>query len=132
MPAPIPAVASSTAIRPEFSPAIIYVRDRLLQMRDRSRYELQPYPDENLIANAWAHADAIVRPGIPTPSVVPSEDGNVSLVWAKGGWEVEIEIAPRDVEVWADSESSPEPVTGSLETTGQQIVDLLHRLGPSA
>jgi hypothetical protein len=109
----------------------MYVRDRLLQMRDRSRYELEPYPNEDLIANAWTYAEVIVAPGVPTPSVVPSEEGNVSLVWCKGGWDIEVEIASRDAEVWADNSSTARSVDGSFEEAGPEIIGLLHQLGPS-
>jgi hypothetical protein len=119
---------ASTAPRQEFSPGIMYVRSRLLQMRERSKYEVAPYPDEFLLANAWYHAGDLLPPGTPAPSVVPSEDGNVSLVWHQAGWDVEIEIAYQDAEIWADH-SSGESWSGSVWEDSDQLKELLRSLG---
>ena len=120
---------ASTTPRSEFSPSLMYVRSRLLQMRERSKYELAPYPGEVLLANAWYHADGLLMPGTPAPSVVPSEDGNVSFVWHRGGWEIEIEIDYDEAEIWADH-ASGESWSGSVWQDLDQLRTLLRGLTP--
>lgn len=121
-------VANGTRTLPEYAPGVMYVRTRLLQMRDRSHYEVQPYPDESSIANAWSYAWNLVTPGCPTPSVVPSEDGNVSFVWHKGGWDIEVEVGWQDAEVWAEHAADSQSLRGSISETASQLRELLRGL----
>jgi len=61
--------------------------------------------------------------------VVPSEDGNVSFVWHKGGWDIEVEVAYQDAEIWADHASGAQSWSGSVWENGDQLRELLRDLG---
>jgi hypothetical protein len=111
---PKPRPESFTSSLPvEFSPSVMYVRDRLRQMVIRSQVELEPYPPDWLIQSAWNRAWQLILPGMPTPSVVPSEDGNVALVWHKRGWDAEVEFGPSETDVWAANRDGTSTVEGT-------------------
>jgi hypothetical protein len=122
----------STALPAEAFPGVLYVRDRLAQMYERSAYELQPYPGPWLIGSALTKAWSLVAPGVPTPSVVPSEEGNVSLVWHKNGWDVEVEFGEFGTDVWAVNRASQETWHGSLEDTEAELSELLRSINEVA
>ena len=76
------------------------------------------------VAQDWFYADT------PTPSVLPSEDGEVMFVWHKGGWDVEIIVGLQGAEVWAYERGSGEELSGSLEELGYATSRILMRLAP--
>lgn len=117
-----------TSLPAEYSPGVLYVHRRLVQMYERSKLELQPYPDEWLIASTWHRAWALIAPGVPTPSVVPSEEGNVSFVWHKNGWDIELEFGLMASEIWASRRDSNDVLEGTLEETGTELEQLLRNL----
>lgn len=45
---------------------------------------------------------AIMKPSLPSPSIVPLASGGLQFEWHRNGWDVEIEIlSPNHVQAWA-------------------------------
>jgi hypothetical protein len=51
----------------------------------------------------------------PTPSVVPTFDGAVQFVWHKGGWDIEVEVGPKETLFWAQRRDGTTAWHGSLD-----------------
>lgn len=103
-----------------------YVVHRLAQLRrGEGDFTGLTQPSDRVIARARAIADVLFQDDTPTPSVVPSEDGNVSFVWRKAGWKVEIEVGSKEVSVWARERSSGTLLSGSLGELRTEVSDLL-------
>jgi hypothetical protein len=121
-----------TALPVEAFPGVLYVRERMAQMYQRSAFELQPYPQPWLISAALGRAWSLVSPGVPTPSVVPSEDGNVSLIWHKGGWDIEVEFGEFGTDVWAVHRAGDQTWHGALEERSDELQELLRSMNEDA
>lgn len=74
------------------------------------------------VAQDWFYPDT------PTPSVLPSEGGEVLFVWHKAGWDLEISVGPGGAEVWAYDRGSGKELSGSLEELGYATSRVLMRL----
>ena len=74
------------------------------------------------VAQDWFYPDT------PTPSVLPSEDGEVLFVWHKAGWDLEIIVGPGGAEIWAYDRGSGKELSGSLEELGYATSRVLMRL----
>jgi hypothetical protein len=72
---------------------------------------------------ALAVLTAIMRPGIPRPSIMPLSDGGVQIEWHCRGWDIEVSITDavyyqawaREIETGAEEET---PVTRDLSFLG--------------
>jgi hypothetical protein len=84
-----------------------------------------PQPTSFVIDRAWQVATRVLHSDTPTPSVVPSDDGNVVLVWHKARWDLEIEIGPEEVTVWAHSRNTGEMFSGTLDEHLDRVSGLL-------
>lgn len=109
-----------------------YVGQRLSQMLVRSVFEQEPYPGRLVLVRSAMYARALLRAYVPTPSVVPSEEGGVTFVWHKGGWDVEIDVMPSECTVWARNRRTRESWSGDIADRWYDVTDLLARLGTEA
>jgi hypothetical protein len=103
-----------------------YVHQRMQEMRsgDDDFTEL-PQPTTFVIDRAWQVATRLLHPDTPTPSVVPSDEGNVVLVWHKARWDLEIEVGPEEVTVWAHNQRTGRMFSGSLDAQLEKVSSLL-------
>jgi hypothetical protein len=72
---------------------------------------------ERALAVAMEHFDI----DTPTPSVVPSEEGNVLFVWRSEMLELEIEIGLKESTVWAYDRSRGEVWSGALAEQQESV-----------
>lgn len=76
-----------------------YVTRRLQEIRDgKGSWEGLKRPHRKTMDRADDFADMYFTELIPTPSVVPTEDGHVLFVWQENDLDLEIEVSKRDVE----------------------------------
>jgi hypothetical protein len=90
--------------------------------RLRELLQLAYGPDEGLssphpeaIQRALPELIRFMRVDTPTPSVVPTFDGGVQFVWHKGGWDVEVEVGPKETLLWAQRRDGSVSWHGSLD-----------------
>ena len=106
-----------------------YVHQRIEEMRNgEDDFTELPQPTLPIIDYAWQVATRILRPDTPTPSVVPSDEGNVVYVWHKARWDLEIEVGPEEVTVWAHNQKTGEIFSGSLDSQLERVSGLLDYL----
>jgi hypothetical protein len=92
-----------------------YVVQRLAEIRAGAHdFSGLRIPSGNVIDRAWDVAVTTFPAGVPPPSVLPTEDGNVAFVWHKSGWNVEVEVGPEETTVWAFNRNSGRDFSGSL------------------
>jgi hypothetical protein len=103
-----------------------YVSERIneLQHGEDDFSELSQ-PTSLVIDRAWQVATRVLHSDTPTPSVVPSDDGNVVFVWHKARWDLEIEVSPEEVTVWAHSRNTGEMFSGTLDEQLERVSRLL-------
>lgn len=77
---------------------------------------------------AWELALKLFHPETPTPSVLPSEDGEILFVWHKAGWDIEISIGSEETEIWAHNRRSGQEFSGSVEEVSPEISKTLASL----
>lgn len=105
-----------------------YVVRRLTQMRDEQTPDRGCYPGPVVLSEALHVAATVFDAGTATPSVVPSEEGGVQFVWHRAGWDVELEVEPDGVCVWARNRRTEETWFGTLDDYRQRFSDLLRAL----
>lgn len=88
-------------------------------------------PDQVLVARARYIAGTVFAPTTPTPSVVPTEDGEVAFIWRKGGWHLQLTVNHRHTEVWAHHVSSGNIWSGALSLLLTPVQNLLKELEDS-
>ncbi len=77
-----------------------YVKERLDRIESAiDRENGSSYPDSAIVNKARLFYDSMFGSRTPTPSVVPSEDGGISFVWHKGGFDLDIEVGDSEVYV---------------------------------
>lgn len=59
------------------------------------------WPGPETVQAARRLAVQTFPPGVPTPSVVPTEEGYVAFIWSRSGWWVEVEVSSDGGEYWA-------------------------------
>lgn len=75
-----------------------YVSERLHRIESGvDREGGEPYPSPITVSRARMFAEYLFTPRTATPSVVPTDDGGVSFVWHKGGFDVDIEVSDDEV-----------------------------------
>jgi hypothetical protein len=106
-----------------------YVSRRLRELRD-GKYDFTGFeiPSSEVIEQARFVAMSLFRPDTPTPSVVPSEEGDVLYVWHKSGWDLEIDVGPEATVVWAHERNTGGEWYGALENLRAEVVNLLDYL----
>jgi hypothetical protein len=82
-------------------------------------------PEEMVVDRAWNFATQAFRSDTPTPSVVPTEDGDILFVWRKAGWELEVTIGAAEDTVWARNRDSGVTTRGSLGELQATVSSLL-------
>jgi hypothetical protein len=106
-----------------------YVSRRLAQLRrGEGDFTGLMRPTNDVIERARSVSASLFQHDTPTPSVVPSEDGEVRFFWHKAGWMLEIIVGLEDVSIWAHQPSSGEDWSGSLAEFRPQVSGLLELL----
>ena len=101
-----------------------YVRSRLGQMLLEAR-KVEGHPGPTVLLRAWVELGSLLEQSSPTPSIIPSEGSSVAIVWHKGGWDVEIEVAAHDSTVWAHRRTDGAEWYGSLAENRSRLTELL-------
>ncbi|SRR6266700_4951489 len=106
-----------------------YVVQRLEELR-AGMYDFTglKVPSEDVIDRAWTVAVNLFRPDTPTPSVVPSEEGDVVFIWRKAFWDLEIDISSGESMVWAHNRRTGEMWSGLLSERQARASELLASL----
>jgi hypothetical protein len=79
-----------------------YVNQRLIELGEgQFDFTGLQIPSAATIDRARSIAFETLRDDTPTPSVVPSEDGAVLMVWRRSGWDVEFRVTESDADIWA-------------------------------
>ncbi len=111
-----------------------YVMTRLSELLHLA-YELDddvPPPHPETIQRALPELVRFMRSDTPTPSVVPTFDGAVQFVWHKGGWDIEVEVGPKETLLWAQRRDGDASWHGSLDEHLDDIRTLLSSLAAPA
>jgi hypothetical protein len=82
-------------------------------------------PSALVVDRAWLLATVLFRSDTPTPSVIPSEDGEVLYVWHKAGWDLEISVGSEEIAVWAYDRNGGTTFSGSFAEERARLLDLL-------
>jgi hypothetical protein len=109
-----------------------YIMSRLgeLQVVEEPDDEVPtPYPEA--LNRALPELIRFMRIDTPTPSVVPTYEGGVQFVWHKGGWDVEVEVGPKETLVWAQLRGGGDSWDGSLDDRVGELRNLLTQLATS-
>jgi hypothetical protein len=103
-----------------------YVSKRLRELQ-AGKYDFTGFqvPTAAVVELARDVANSLFRPQTPTPSVVPSEDGDILYIWHKAGWDLEIGVGPEGTAVWAHDRSAGREWYGSLEELRVGVASLL-------
>jgi hypothetical protein len=103
-----------------------YVSKRLRELRD-GKYDFTGFraPSVQVIERAQFLANSFFAPEHPTPSVVPSEEGDVLYVWHKAGWDLEINVGLEEILVWAHDRRAGKDWHGAFEELRVPVAKLL-------
>lgn len=111
-----------------------YVMERLMELQrilDEPDDEIAtPYPEA--LERALPELVRFMRVDSPTPSVVPTYDGGVQFVWHKNGWDVEIEVGPKETLVWVQRRDGSDSWDGSLDDFVGDVRSLMSELASPA
>jgi hypothetical protein len=112
---------------PRWLPYVIVRLRDLQRLLNEPAYEV-PTPDPDALERALSELARFMRIDTPTPSVVPTYDGGVQFVWHKGGWDVEVEVGPKETLVWAQRRDGSVSWDGSLNNHIDEVRALLSEL----
>jgi hypothetical protein len=103
-----------------------YVSKRLREL-GAGEYDFTGFqiPTTEVVELARGVANNLFRPQTPTPSIVPSEDGDILYIWHKAGWDLEIDVGLGGTTVWAHDRSAGREWYGSLEELRVGVANLL-------
>jgi hypothetical protein len=106
-----------------------YVAQRIEDLR-AAKYDFTDLkiPPRFVVDRAWGVAATLFKADTPTPSVVPSEDGNVLFVWHKSRWDLEIEVGAEEIVLWAHDRRTGTGFSGSLVEQQARLSSLLDYL----
>jgi hypothetical protein len=91
-----------------------------------------PSPHPEAVQRALPELVRFMRPDTPTPSVVPTFDGGVQFVWHKSGWDIEVEVGPKETLLWAQRRDGSASWHGSLDEHIDEMRSLLGDIAPTA
>lgn len=87
-----------------------------------------PVPNAKALRRTPAVAVMFMKATTPTPSVVPTHEGCIQLVWHKGGWDIEVDISDAEDLVWARNRITGASWYGSLEEKLAELERVLDEL----
>lgn len=74
-------------------------------------------------------AEDMLPSNSPTPSVIPSGEGNgLCLVWHKGDWDIEVDLVEGDDSVWARNSVSGETLYDELSAGRGRLAQILQAI----
>ena len=91
-----------------------------------------PSPHPEAVQRALSELVRFMSRETPTPSVVPTFDGGVQFVWHKAGWDVEVEVGPKETLLWAQRRDGSVSWHGSLDEHIEDARTLLAEIGVPA
>lgn len=127
-------IVTVRATRAETPRWLHYVMARLRELQ-RLIYEPDdetPSPQPEALERALPEIARFMGSDTPTPSVVPTYDGGVQFVWHRGGWDLEVEVGPKETLVWAQRRDGSSSWHGSLDDQLESIRNLLAQLTTGA
>jgi len=84
-----------------------------------------PTPDPAALERSLVELARIMEVDTPTPSVVPTFDGGVMFVWHKAGWDIEVDVGPKETSVWAQRRDGSVCWSGSLDEHVRDVTKVL-------
>lgn len=102
-----------------------YVLQRLRELENgegREFWEAE-WPPAGAILNARRVCSQTFRPDTPTPSVVPTAEGEVAFIWMKNSHDAEITVTADDATLWLRDRVTGEEWSGSLAEHAGQLLD---------
>lgn len=109
-----------------------HVNQRLAELRSGTHdFTGLRVPSEQAIARAQVLAVSNFHFDTPTPSVLPSEEGDILFLWHKAGWDVEIHVGPRETAIWAHERRTGIELSGSFDEHRAEFSALLDILAKS-
>lgn len=103
-----------------------YAAERLAQLeRGEGDFTDLQRPAPEVIRRARDVAARLLQPGTPTPSVVPSELGEVLFVWHKAGWTVDVEVGAEETSVVAYAHRSGTMWGGPVDELWPKVSEVL-------
>ena len=105
-----------------------YVEQRLTELeRGDGDFTGLQHPTATTVQHARRVAAETFRDTTPTPSVVPTEEGDVAFAWHKNGMDAEIEVSETGAEFWVHDRVTGEVDSGPL-TDREGVAWLLDRI----
>jgi hypothetical protein len=107
-----------------------YVEQRLGELeRGEGDYTGLQRPSAGAIMSAREVAASLFRDDTPTPSVVPTESGDVAFVWHKNGIDAELDVNETEADLWAHDRADGDMWSGAVaDHRGCCVKRLLDRL----
>ena len=82
-------------------------------------------PSRKALTRVLFDARRFMPAEVATPSLVPTADRGVQLVWHRGGWDVEVDVLADRTHVWARRRDSGESWSGELNEVIEKLTRLL-------
>lgn len=89
--------------------------------------ELLP-PSFELLQGALKEASLFMPTDCPSPSVLPTPEGNVQFVWHKGGRDIEVDFTPTETTVWVRDRTTGTTWDGALGDRKHELFELLEQI----
>ena len=107
-----------------------YVSKRLDELeRGEGEFEGLQRPSAGAIMSAREVATSVFLDDTPTPSVVPTESGDVAFIWHKNGIDAELDVNETEADLWVRDRASGESWGGAVaDHRGCCVARLLDRL----
>jgi hypothetical protein len=102
-----------------------YVDRRLREMVGDADDSERARVSNSTPGRALLEARRLLPDEIVPPSVIPSDDGGVLLVWHKAGWDLEIAVEERETTAWARERVSGHYWAGSVSDRELDLKQLL-------
>lgn len=104
-----------------------YVTERFRQLADH--VDDSGYPSLETLNRALRSIDSLLSTSTPTPSMLPSDECGVELLWQKNGWDVQVELDENGEDFfWARERASGEVISGDLTELRPVFRDVLAHL----
>ncbi len=118
------ASATSAGIDPR-ARWIGFTEKRLTDLVEERTDEGDRVVKEGVIAKAWSYVFRLFGANVPTPSVLPTDDGGVEFAWHKGGWDLLLDIETDRTFAWARHRADGGSWHGTIEECWANIISLL-------